>query len=45
MAGSRTCSTCGRDGHDRRTCTVPSYAGQCSVCGYRGHDKRNCPDK
>ncbi len=42
---TRTCNTCGKAGHDRRTCSVPSNAGKCSVCGFRGHDKRNCPAK
>lgn len=45
MAGSKTCSICGVDGHDKRSCTVSSNSGTCSVCGYQGHDKRNCPDK
>jgi len=45
MAGSRTCSWCGNEGHDRRSCEVPPNAGECSVCGFHGHDKRNCPDK
>lgn len=36
-----TCSTCGEEGHDQRSCTLTS-ADSCSVCGYRGHDKRNC---
>ncbi len=42
-SGARHCSICGGAGHDHRTCTVPTTAGQCSVCGARGHDKRNCP--
>jgi len=45
MVGSRTCSNCGIEGHDRRSCPVPQSAGECSVCHYRGHDKRNCPRK
>jgi hypothetical protein len=44
-SGTRTCSWCGQQGHDRRSCEVPHSAGQCSVCGYHGHDKRNCPAK
>ena len=44
-SGTRTCSHCGAEGHDRRTCPVPPNAGKCSVCGYVGHDKRNCPQR
>ena len=43
--GTRTCSWCGKHGHDRRSCDVPPNAGKCSVCGFHGHDKRNCPRK
>lgn len=43
--GTRTCSWCGEEGHDKRSCGVPPNAGACSVCGYHGHDKRNCPRK
>lgn len=39
-----TCSTCGEEGRDQRSCTMTD-ADSCSVCGYRGHDKRNCPRK
>ncbi len=42
-AGTRTCSWCGRHGHDRRSCTVGLNAAACSACGYHGHDQRNCP--
>lgn len=42
-SGTRTCSNCGKEGHDRRSCDVATNASECSVCGYRGHDKRNCP--
>lgn len=44
-SGTRTCSTCGRQGHDKRSCAISTSASQCSVCGYHGHDKRNCPRK
>jgi hypothetical protein len=40
--GTRTCSNCGQQGHDSRTCPVRGNAGKCSRCGYRGHDARNC---
>lgn len=42
---TRTCSWCGTPGHDRRSCTVPSNAGECSICNYHGHDRRNYPRK
>jgi len=44
-SGTRTCSHCGKPGHDRRSCSVPTNASQCSLCGRRGHDRRNCPKK
>lgn len=42
-SGTRTCSVCGEEGHDKRSCDVSPNAGACSVCGFHGHDKRNCP--
>ncbi len=44
-SGTRTCSWCGKLGHDKRSCDTSPNAGECSVCGYHGHDKRNCPRK
>jgi len=44
-SGTRTCSWCGEEGHDKRTCDVSTNAGVCSVCGFHSHDKRNCPNK
>lgn len=44
-SGTRTCSNCGRPGHDRRSCEVPANASRCGLCGFLGHDKRNCPKR
>ena len=43
--GTRTCSVCGKQGHDIRSCGVSPNSGACAICGFRGHDKRNCPRK
>ena len=42
LSRTRTCSWCGNQGHDRRSCTVTIDARSCSACGYHGHDRRSC---
>ena len=41
-AESRTCSSCGRPGHDKRTCDIPEVASVCTVCGFHGHSPETC---
>lgn len=40
---TRTCSVCGEEGHNRRSCDISPDGPMCSVCGFQGHDKRDCP--
>ena len=45
---SRTCSLCGTQGHNMRTCPLRKVEAckntrNCSLCGALGHNKRTCP--